>query len=472
LGYGRVRYFAASMALQVGLMSAPVRRFALRIVIPVLDEGESLTERLRALQSFRKAGAEIVLVDGGSTDESWARARPWVDRLLVSAPGRASQMNAGAANTTNSHADALLFLHADTQLPADALNLIQEALRERSWGRFDVRFNSNDWRLHLVSATMNIRSRLTGIATGDQAMFIKTELFVSVGGFPDQALMEDIELSKRLDARLGAKSPPACLRQRVTTSSRKWERDGVWRTVAFMWRLRWAYFWGAAPQELALGYGYKSAPPLAPADIALLAKAAIPGLAKTRLIPLLGATGAARQQRRFTHQTLHTAQQSNLGEITLWCAPDTQHKSFRALSLHRAVSCKPQPQGDIGDRMRHCMDSHFTNAKASPLLIIGTDCAVLAPGHLQAAARSLLTHDACLIPAEDGGYVLLGLRRPIHEVFEQIDWSTERVLAQTREQLKRAGVTWDELPGLWDIDEPADWQRLQSLEGALPSRTI
>jgi rSAM/selenodomain-associated transferase 2/rSAM/selenodomain-associated transferase 1 len=438
-------------------------RYALRIVIPVLNEGAALTAKLAALQSLRAQGAEIVLVDGGSLDESCARAQPWVDHLISSPAGRARQMNAGAACTTQStaktQADALLFLHADTQLPPNAYALILHALEHQPWGRFDVQLESNDPRLRLVSAMMNLRSRLTGIATGDQAMFVKTALFQTVGGFPDQPLMEDIELSKRLKKH----ASPACLREKVITSARKWERDGVWNTVALMWRLRWAYFWGASPSDLALAYGYTAAPPDARADVAILAKAPVPGLAKTRLIPLLGAKGAARQQRQFLLQSLHTAQQAKLGRITLWCAPHAQHPAFRALARAFGLACLPQLEGDLGERMRRCMDTHFAQTDAPPLLIIGTDCAVLAPGHLQEAARKLLTHDACLIPAEDGGYVLLGLRRPVPEVLEQIDWSTDRVLAQTRARLQQAGATWAELPALWDIDEPADWQRWQAL---------
>ena len=441
------------------------KRYALRIVIPVLNEGAVLTAKLAALQSLRQQGADIefVLVDGGSLDESWARARPWVNRLISSPAGRARQMNAGAADTQTSQADALLFLHADTQLPPDAYATILRALQHQPWGRFDVKLASSDPRLRLVAAMMNLRSRLTGIATGDQAMFVKAALFQVVGGFPDQPLMEDIELSKRLKKH----ALPACLREKVITSARRWEkggeRGGIWRTVALMWRLRWAYFWGAAPEKLALIYGYKAAPPVAAADVAILAKAPVPGLAKTRLIPLLGAKGAARQQRQFLKQSLHTAQQANLGRITLWCAPHAQQPTFRALARAFGLQCLPQPQGDLGERMRYSMVTHFEKKNAPPLLIIGTDCAVLAPGHLQEAARKLQAHDACLIPAEDGGYVLIGLRRPVPEVFEQIDWSTDRVMVQTRERLRLSGATWAELPPLWDIDEPSDWQRWQAM---------
>jgi rSAM/selenodomain-associated transferase 2/rSAM/selenodomain-associated transferase 1 len=432
---------------------------SIRIVIPVLNEGAALTERLKALQGLRACGAELVVVDGGSTDDSWARARPWVDWLLSSPRGRAAQMNAGAAPILGSHPQALLFLHADTQLPDDALSAISQALRSHAWGRFDVRLDAKDARLRIVEGMMNLRSRYSGIATGDQAIFVSTDAFRAVRGFPEQPLMEDIELSKRL-LRV---SRPACLHQRVITSARKWEAGGVWRTVLLMWRLRWAYFFGAKPVDLALRYGYRPRPPAADASIAILAKAPVPGFAKTRLIPLLGAWGAARAQREFTLQAINTAQQAGIGSVSLWCAPDAQQPHFRALRKRVGVSCHTQPQGDLGERMRRCAEQHFSQADAGPLLIMGTDCPVLSPGRLQEAARSLSQADACLIPAEDGGYVLIGLRKMLPEAFSNISWSTSQVLSQTQARLSQAGASLALLPTLWDIDEPHDWQRWQGM---------
>ncbi len=440
-----------------------LRRFKLRIVMPVLNEGDALRACLQALQGLRAGGAELVVVDGGSTDDSWAIALPWVDRLICSPPGRALQMNAGAADTAKSQADALLFLHADTQLPKDALRVITHALKQRAWGRFDVSLASPDFRLRLVGAMMNARSRLTGIATGDQAIFVRADAFRLAGGFPEQPLMEDIELSKRL-LKIAR---PATLRERVVTSARKWERAGVWRTVWLMWRLRLAYFYGASPANLALKYGYAPRPATATACISVLAKAPVPGMAKTRLIPALGTNGAARAQRQFIGQTLHAAQQAKLGRVALWCAPCPQHRRFRALQKHFDITCLAQPEGDLGERMKRCAEYHFSQANALPLLIIGTDCPILSPGRLQEAARSLIDHDACLIPAEDGGYVLLGLKKMNEKVFSNIEWSTPRVLAQTLERLSESGASVAILPTLWDIDEPQDWQRWQAMKGTL-----
>ncbi|HEY6512664.1 MAG TPA: TIGR04283 family arsenosugar biosynthesis glycosyltransferase [Burkholderiaceae bacterium] len=221
----------------------------LSIVVPALNEAARIEACLQALGPLRQRGAEVIVVDGGSSDGTLARAEPLADRVLQAPRGRASQMNAGAAQA---RADTLLFLHADTHLPDDALHAIETALVDprAHWGRFDVRIAGRPGLLKVVAWLMNWRSRANGIATGDQAIFTRRSAFQRVGGFPDQPLMEDIELSRRL--RKG--SAPACLRQQVTTSGRRWERDGVWRTIALMWRLRWLYWIGTPPERLARLY--------------------------------------------------------------------------------------------------------------------------------------------------------------------------------------------------------------------------
>lgn len=219
----------------------------LSIVIPVLNEACGIVTTLESLQALRAAGHAVILVDGGSHDGTPDLAAPRVDRVLTAPRGRARQMNAGAATSVG---DALLFLHADTCLPEGAVAMVGTALRTRTWGRFDVRIAGRPSALRLVAALMNLRSRVTGIATGDQAIFVRTASFAAVGGYPDQPLMEDIELSKRLK-RLGR---PTCLRARVTTSGRRWEENGVWRTILLMWRLRFDYWRGVPPERLARRY--------------------------------------------------------------------------------------------------------------------------------------------------------------------------------------------------------------------------
>ncbi len=221
----------------------------LSIVVPALDEAATLPGLLAHLQPLRQRGCELIVVDGGSVDGSAALARADSDQVVQAARGRASQMNAGAAVASG---DVLLFLHADTRLPPQADRLVQQALADAGhlWGRFDVQIDGHDRCLPVVAALMNRRSRWTGIATGDQAMFVRRDVFERLGGFAPQPLMEDIELSRRLRA-LGA---PACLRPPVVTSGRRWDTRGVWRTIFLMWRLRWRYWRGESPESLAQAY--------------------------------------------------------------------------------------------------------------------------------------------------------------------------------------------------------------------------
>jgi rSAM/selenodomain-associated transferase 2 len=230
--------------------SAGENAMRLSIVIPVLNEGANIESMLLRLASLRKEGAEVIVVDGGSEDDTALLAGDHADIVLPSARGRALQMHAGALAASG---DALLFLHADTVLPPHAGELIQTALHSHAWGRFDVALDGAHPVYRLIAAMMNLRSRLTSITTGDQAMFMRRDFYFAVGGYPPLALMEDIAFCKR--ARRLAR--PACLREQVLTSARRWEKHGVWRTVFLMWRLRLAYFLGADPEALALRYGYR-----------------------------------------------------------------------------------------------------------------------------------------------------------------------------------------------------------------------
>jgi rSAM/selenodomain-associated transferase 2 len=222
----------------------------LSIVIPALNEADGIVEVLRPLQRLRGRGCEVVVVDGGSADATAERAAPLADRVLAAERGRARQMNAGAAAASGG---VLLFLHADTRLPADADRRVLEGLRRtgRVWGRFDVRLTGRHPVLRAVEHGISWRSRLTGVATGDQAIFVARDAFERVGGFPPLPLMEDIALSRMLKRSHGR---PLCLAEPVVTSSRRWEEHGVYRTILLMWTLRARYYLGADPVELARAY--------------------------------------------------------------------------------------------------------------------------------------------------------------------------------------------------------------------------
>jgi len=218
------------------------------IIVPVLDEAAGVADVLDALAPMRTQGHEVIVVDGGSTDGTVALCQSRADRVIDAPRGRARQMNAGAAAASGT---MLLFLHADTQLPAGAAALVLGAISQGAvWGRFDVRITGQSAMLPVIARCRNWRSRLSGIATGDQAIFVRRDVFERVGGFPDQPLMEDIEISRRLRAI----ASPACLRDCVQTSGRRWESRGVWRTIVLMWQLRWRYWRGVPAEELARAY--------------------------------------------------------------------------------------------------------------------------------------------------------------------------------------------------------------------------
>jgi rSAM/selenodomain-associated transferase 2 len=228
------------------------RAATVSIIIPTLNEAQQIVATLTPLQALRARGAEVVLVDGGSSDNTLTLAAPMVDQLVNnsggSTRGRAKQMNAGAAAANSS---ALLFLHADSWLPLNADQLITAALfAQTGWGRFDVDIRGQHPLLVMVAWFINQRSRLSGIATGDQGLFMTRAAFDAVGGFPDQPLMEDVEMCVRLK-RLCA---PSCLAARISTSGRRWEKHGLWRTILLMWQLRLRYALGASPQQLHADY--------------------------------------------------------------------------------------------------------------------------------------------------------------------------------------------------------------------------
>jgi len=219
------------------------------IIIPVLNEANNILQVLQPLQKHRGKNIEIVVVDGGSVDNTLELIGPYSDIVEIAEKGRSSQMNVGAKAACG---DIYIFLHADTFLPNDFVECIEKAFSGScsSWGRFDISLSGSALSLRIIEFFINCRSRLTGIATGDQAIFIRAQVFHEFGGYQDIPLMEDVAISKTLKQ----KTPPLCLKDKVLTSSRRWEEFGIWRTVFLMWQLRLAYFFGVDPHHLVSKY--------------------------------------------------------------------------------------------------------------------------------------------------------------------------------------------------------------------------
>jgi rSAM/selenodomain-associated transferase 2 len=217
------------------------------VIAPTLNEAAQIAH---TLQQVRRAGTcELIVVDGGSTDDTMTIARAYADLVLAAPPGRARQMNAGARHASG---EILLFLHADTLLPDGFSRVLQKTFDDPRvvGGRFDVRLDAAGWPFRMIETLMNARSRLTRISTGDQAIFVRRVTFEQLGGFPELELMEDIAFSRALKRR----GKIACLREHVTASARRWQRDGIGKTILLMWTLRLAYFLGASPRQLKAFY--------------------------------------------------------------------------------------------------------------------------------------------------------------------------------------------------------------------------
>ena len=386
------------------------------------------------------------------------------------------------------------------------------------WGRFDVRIDGRPRVLRLVAALMNVRSRLTGIATGDQGMFITRALFDEAGGFPDLPLMEDVALSRRLKSIAGR---PACLASRVVTSGRRWEARGPWRTIVTMWRLRFDYWRGVDPAVLARRYApgssdgstrYSGAPaaaftassttaPAAAHDarsragtiaagasaattapiLQVFLKAPVPGHVKTRLAAAIGDAAAAALYVRLVERALDAAVAARaagtVAAVELWYAgtgtggtasepAPAMHPALTRWAARSGATLHPQLGADLGARMRAALRSALDRGR--PALLIGSDCPGLDAARLAAAAAALRDHDAVFLPAEDGGYVLVGLARDV-DAFTGIAWSSAEVMAATRARLAETGTSWLELPALWDVDLPGDIERLAALDPSFAS---
>ena len=438
----------------------------LSIVIPVWNEEEGITACLDRLQPLAAKGHEIIVVDGGSSDETRSLARPLCTLLLRGPRGRGPQMNLGARFAAG---DVLLFLHGDSGLPEQAEAVLAAAFADGKpgWGWFEVRLGGRRAVFRLVAGLMNLRARLSRVCTGDQAMFVSASLFRRAGGFPEIPLMEDIAICRRL-GRLARPQPQPFP---TLSSARRWESQGVLRTILRMWRLRLLYFFGVSPERLAREYypalhdsGSDYSYP--DARILVFARAPEAGKVKTRLARDIGADAALGLYLAMLRRIFATAEQAALAEVKLWAAANPRHPEFLGLCDVRCI--RRQKGDDLGERMRHAAATELAAEGVESVLIIGSDCPALTADYLDGALAALAGGaELVLGPARDGGFVLIGMRQAPASLFDGVDWDGESVLKQTLARAGELGLRQQLLASCWDVDTVADLPLLQDLRPPL-----
>ena len=415
----------------------------------MLNEGEVIVDALAALQTFRKQGHEIIVVDGGSKDNTFELSKPLCDICLESAQGRSLQMNAGA--TVASHS-IFLFLHADTHLPVDAVHAVINGLKKRDWGRFNLSIADPGKIFRIIETAINWRSALTGVATGDQAIFVTRALFEKCGGFPELPLMEDIAFSKQLRKICW----PACLSHRVTTSARRWKKHGILKTIFLMWVLRFRYFIGASPDQLLAKYypnhQRSSRYRYLQSRIIVFTKEPVVGRVKTRLIPALGEEKAKQVHEQLLSSLLGKLKNNSVCPVELWVNGNSDSSIFKNSGFPVHKQCG----NDLGEIMADA--STKVLARSEQVILIGSDCPDMDVEYLKKAFESLEVedNDGVIGPAEDGGYVLLGFKKIEPQIFQNIPWGGNDVLEKTEDLIAGKGLKFIRLLTLADVDRPED----------------
>lgn len=443
------------------------------IIIPVLNEGECLRERLSALQELRDAHCEIIVVDGGSSDGTAQIALSIADTFISVDRGRANQMNAGAKKAKG---ELLLFLHSDTLLPKIALEELRVRVGRNQiyWGWFDLRFTNPSLIFSIISKSMLLRSSLTNICTGDQTLFVSSQVFDDVGGFPNIPLMEDIALSKVLKARLA----PTRINSEVISSSRRWENQGILRTISLMWWLRFQYWIGVDPSILADLYypdlsvsepetvRRKQAFRFPQISILLFARTPELGKVKTRLQTMLGPEKTLSLHKAMFNRIFEVIKNSRLAETQLWVTSNGNEDYFVRLAGGDNVFI--QAEGNLGDKMISAITQTLRWPDIKAVVVLGSDCPAVTKDYLNRALSHLQSGSKLVLgPAEDGGYVLIGMSSSYSQLFEEIEWGSDQVFIQTVKKAESIGLEYVTLETLWDVDRPQDLVRLNELSPPL-----
>ena len=419
-------------------------------VILVLDDAPSLASLLEALSGWERL--DIVVVDGGSRDDPGAVCRRFGVPCFGTTRSRGGQLRHGVAGTGG---DWLWFLHADAEVTGDLATGLAEATRTASWGCFDVRLSGASPLLRVVGFLMNWRSRLTGICTGDQGIFVSRTLLDAVGGVPDQPLMEDIELSKRLRRH----ARPYRVRARLGSSARRWERAGILRTVGLMWWLRLRYFLGGEPAQLYRRYyGKVAGVPRHAAErprVAVFARSPERGRVKTRLAAALGDAGALEAHVELVETTLAAVSRGGF-DCELWFA-GARNPGLATWAERFDARLVEQPEADLGERMLAAL-------RAGARVVVGTDIPEMSAQYVETALDRLRDADVVLGPVEDGGYCLVGMNVPHAALFRDIEWGAGDVLERTLARAAEVGLEVALLDVLWDVDDIDDLARWRAAD--------
>jgi rSAM/selenodomain-associated transferase 2/rSAM/selenodomain-associated transferase 1 len=419
---------------------------SISVIIPVLNDAFQLKKNLKRLFDSMSdlTSVEVIICDGGSRDHSVLIARQFACQVISSAPGRAHQMNAASQIAKG---DWLLFLHADTILPVNWTNQLN-----CHWGFFPVHLNGQHWFFRIIEKAINLRSRLSSIGTGDQALFFKRAFFTSLHRFPSIPIMEDIAISKK--ARQTHK--PCIAADSVITSSRRWEQKGMAKTVILMWWLRFVYWLGINPNRLHQIYYPKLSSRQEPTAslepmpvIQVFAKPPVEGMVKTRLIPGIGASKAAHVFRHCLTHTLGLLRVSHC-PYQIWLSEETQDSVFQQETYHL------QQGNGLGDKMLFALQRELSKELINKVLLIGSDCLDINQSHFDHATTALDNNDIVLLPTFDGGFALIGCRVIDPLLFHQVQWSTSLVLQQTIDNAQLLNYQVHLLEMVRDIDTLSD----------------
>lgn len=403
-------------------------------VVPVLNDSAPLAALLEGLAGCE--GLEIIVVDGGSRDDPASVCRRFSVPCIAARRGRAAQMRTGIAHARG---DTIWLLHADAGATAAHFEALRGVAAAHVWGRFDVRLSGREPAFGVIGWCMNRRSWLSNICTGDQGIFVGCALLDAVGGVPNQPLMEDIELSKRLRRLARARR----LRVPLPVSARRWERDGILRTVLLMWGLRLRYFLGAQPDDLAGRYYPRP-------RIAILARSPERGAVKRRLAAALGEEAAFDAHVELVEDTL-AALRGGAFDCELWFA-GARNAALDDWAHRHGARLLRQPETDLGGRMLAAL-------RGGAQLVIGTDIPEITAGYVETALDALERADVVIGPVEDGGYCLIGMTTPRAALFEDIAWGGGDVCEHTLAKAASLGLNVVTLETLWDVDDADDHQR-------------